>query len=71
MLALASIVIIVTASLMTPAPSEEKVRGLTYGSIHREAATEIKASWDLGNKLMVTIIVLCVAAMYLYVSFWL
>ncbi len=70
-LMLASIVIIVTASLMTPAPSAQQVQGLTYGSIHQTAGTEIKASWDFGNKLMVTIILLCVLAMYLYFSFWL
>jgi SSS family solute:Na+ symporter len=70
-LALISLVVIVGASLMTPAPAEEKVRGLTYGSIHHEAAGEIKASWDLGNKAMVAVILACVIGMYVYFSFWL
>lgn len=70
-LALISVVVIVVASLLTPAPAEEKVRGLTYGGIHKEAATEIKSSWDFGNKLMVFLILACVVGMYLYFSFWL
>jgi len=57
--------------LMTPAPPEQKVRGLTYGSIHHDAATEIKASWDLGNKLMAAVILACVLGMYFYFTFWL
>jgi SSS family solute:Na+ symporter len=56
---------------MTPAPSEEKIKGLTYGSIHDVAGGEIKESWDLGNKLMAGLILLLVGGMYLYFSFWL
>ena len=67
----ASIAIMVVASLLTPPPSEEKIRGLTYGSIHQLGAAEIKASWDWGNKLMVGLILLLVGGMYLYFSFWL
>jgi SSS family solute:Na+ symporter len=67
----ASAVLIVVASFMTPPPPEEKIRGLTYGSIHKEAADEIRASWDAGNKFMVALIALAVLAMYLYFSFWL
>ncbi len=70
-LALVSALVVVVASLMTPAPSEAQVRGLTYGSVHGEAADEIKESWDLGNKVMAFVILACVAAMYLYFSFWL
>jgi len=67
----ASAVIIVVASLLTPPPPEEKIRGLTYGSIHREAAEEIRASWDTGNKVMAAVILLLVLGLYLYFSFWL
>ena len=65
--------IIVVASLATPPPPEEKVRGLTYGSIHHDAAavTEIKASWDFGNKLMVFLILAGVLGMYVYFTVWL
>ena len=67
----ASVIIIVVASLMNPAPADEKTRGLTYGSIHKEAGGEIKKSWDFGNKLMVVLILAAVLSMYLYFSFWL
>jgi len=70
-LAVLSALVIVIASLLTPPPSEDQVRALTYASIHQEAAAEIKASWDLGNKLMVAAILACVLVMYLYFSFWL
>lgn len=67
----ASAVLIVVASLLTPPPATEKVRGLTYGSIHSEAAGEIRKSWDAGNKLMAGAILAIVLGMYLYFSFWL
>jgi SSS family solute:Na+ symporter len=70
-LMLISAAIITVASLMTPAPSEEQIRALTYGSIHHEAAAEIKASWDIGNKWMAAVILAVVAGLYLYFSFWL
>jgi solute:Na+ symporter, SSS family len=47
-----SVIIMVVVSLMTPPPTEEQTRGLTYGSIHHLAEDEIKNSWDFGNKLM-------------------
>lgn len=67
----ASAVIIVVASLLTPPPPEEKVRGLTYGSIHHEAAEEIRRSWDTPNKVLAGVILALVAGLYLYFSFWL
>lgn len=70
-LALVSAMIIIVVSLVTPPPPEEKIRGLTFGSIHGDAAAEIKASWDFGNKLMATLILVCVLGMYLYFTFWL
>ncbi len=35
------------------------------------AVGEIKASWDAGNVVMATAILVCVLGMYLYFSFWL
>lgn len=67
----ASAVIIVVASLLTPPPPEEKIRGLTYGSIHHEAAEEIRRSWDTPNKVLAGVILALVAGLYLYFSFWL
>lgn len=70
-LMLISVIVMIVVSLMTPAPAEEKTRGLTYGSIHHLAADEIHNSWDWGNKLMAGLIILLVGGMYTYFSFWL
>ena len=71
-LMVASIIIMVVVSLMTPPPPPEKIKGLTYGSIHEgRTADEIKQSWDTGNKVMAGQILLLVGGMYLYFSFWL
>lgn len=66
-----SAVVMVVASFLTPAQAEEKIRGLTYGSVHQLAGEEIKKSWDLGNKVMVGLILVLVLGMYTYFSFWL
>ena len=47
------------------------MRGLTYRSIRELHGDEIRASWDAGNKFMATLILVLVAGMYLYFSFWL
>lgn len=66
-----SAIVMIVASFLTPAQSEEKIRGLTYGSVHQIAGEEIKQSWDLGNKVMVGLILVLVLGMYTYFSFWL
>lgn len=66
-----SAIVMVVASFLTPAQAEEKIRGLTYGSVHQLAGEEIKKSWDLGNKVMVGLILVLVLGMYTYFSFWL
>ncbi|MCP5521357.1 MAG: hypothetical protein H7A46_07400 [Verrucomicrobiales bacterium] len=70
-LMLISVVVMIGFSLAGAAPSEEKTRGLTYGSIHHLAGEEIHNSWDWGNKLMAGLILLLVGGLYLYFSFWL
>jgi SSS family solute:Na+ symporter len=66
-----SAVIMIVASLLSPPPPEDKIRGLTYGSIHQVYGEEIRRSWDTGNKVMMAVILLAVLGMYLYFSFWL
>lgn len=66
-----SVIIMIVVSLLTPAPVAAQTDGLTYGSIHHLSGDEIKNSWDGPNKLLAGLILVCVAAMYLYFSFWL
>jgi SSS family solute:Na+ symporter len=70
-LMVASIILMVVASLLTPPPPPEKIHDLTYGSIHQDAADEIRKSWDAGNIFMAALILVLVGGMYLYFSFWL
>jgi SSS family solute:Na+ symporter len=71
LLFLVSVVIVIGASLLTAPPPEEKWRGLTYQSIYAEAGEEMRRSWDWGNKFLATLVIVIVAAIYLYFSFWL
>ncbi|MBN2685929.1 MAG: sodium:solute symporter [Pontiellaceae bacterium] len=71
LLLLASIAVMVIASLMTPPPTKEQIEGLTYASITGDAKAEIKASWDKANKILAWTIGILVVGMYTYFSFWL
>lgn len=63
--------LMIAGSLVSAPPPAEQVDGLTYKSIHAKYGDEIHASWNLGNKLMTGAILILVAAIYLYFSFWL
>jgi SSS family solute:Na+ symporter len=71
LLLLVSTAVVIIASLLTKPQSSESLRGLTFQSIREEAGEELRASWDLGNKLLATAIIGIVIAIYLYFSFWL
>jgi SSS family solute:Na+ symporter len=68
---LAAAALMIGGSLATAAPTSEKTTGLTYHSIRELHGDEIRASWDAGNKFLATLILVLVAGMYLYFSFWL
>ena len=64
---MAAAILMIAGSLL----SAEKTDGLTYHSIRESHGEEIRASWDAGNKLLPTLIIVLVAGLYLYFSFWL
>lgn len=66
-----SIVLMIAGSLSSAAPDRERIDGLTFSSVRAQARDEIRSSWDAGNKAMAGLILLLVAGMYLYFSFWL
>ena len=68
---LISMVLVVVVSIMTPAPSEEKVAGLTYGSLTKDDREEIRSSWGMAEVLGTAVVLGLVAGVYLYFSFWL
>jgi SSS family solute:Na+ symporter len=68
---LAACALMIGGSLASAPPPEEKVHGLTYRSIRALHGDEIRASWDGANKFLATLILILVAGLYLYFSFWL
>jgi len=68
---IASALLMIAGSLSSAAPPAEKTDGLTYRSIRALHGAEISKSWDAGNKIMSALIILLVAGLYLYFSFWL
>ncbi|MEN8694461.1 MAG: sodium:solute symporter [Akkermansiaceae bacterium] len=70
-LLLISIVIIIAASLSAPAPKEEDLAGLTFGSLSDEDRREIRESWTKFDVILTSLVLVMVIGVYLYFSFWL
>ncbi len=66
-----SMALVWMVSLATPAPSAEKVRGLTYSSTTEEQRMENRASWGSREVVGTVVVAAMVLAVYLYFSFWL
>ena len=66
-----SVIVIVTASLLTPAPLEEQIQGLTYASVTADEKRENRANWNRVDVILTCVVLGLVIGMYLYFSFWL
>lgn len=66
-----SAILMIVGSLTSPPPQEAQIKGLTYASIRELHGEEISRSWDLGNKVLTTLILTLVVGLYVYFSFWL
>lgn len=64
---LVNAITIVLASLTAAPPDPERIRGLTFASIDREA---VRASWDKRDVAATALVLGLVATFYLYFSFW-
>lgn len=62
------ILVIVTVSCFTPAPSPEKIQGLTFGSTTREQRAATRSSWNSWDVIHSVVILGITAAFYIY--FW-
>ncbi len=60
------VAVMVIVSYMTPAPSYEKISGLTFGTITDDHKKESRASWNLGDVAVSVLVVLLIIAAYLY-----
>jgi SSS family solute:Na+ symporter len=66
-----STVLIISLSMMTPAPEESKTKGLTWGGLTDEDRKAIRASWNRNDVIGTVVVLALVLGMYLYFSFWL
>lgn len=66
-----SVAIVVFVSLMTDAPDEKKISGLTYATATAEDRAENRASWNRWDVIGSVAVLAVVLGMYLYFSFWL
>lgn len=63
---LVSAIVMVAVSLATAPPPLEKIQGLTYGAITPEQRRESRASWGFGDVLASALVLVAIAAAYLY-----
>jgi len=63
---LVSVAVMVVVSYLTSAPSEEKLRGLTFGTLTEEHRRESRASWGAGDVLASATVLAAILAAYLY-----
>ncbi len=66
-----SVIVVVAASLTAPAPTEQQIAGLTYGSVSPEQAAENRASWGAPEVWGTVLVLALVLGIYVYFSFWL
>ncbi|HMB73703.1 MAG TPA: sodium:solute symporter [Gammaproteobacteria bacterium] len=61
------VITIIAASMTAAAPDRESIRGLTFGTLDKKA---VRASWDGRDIAGTAVVLLLVATMYIYFSFW-
>lgn len=63
-----SIVVMVVVSLLTPKPSEEQIRGLTFATTVAEDKAASRASWNKWDVILSLIVVAFIVAVFTYFS---
>jgi SSS family solute:Na+ symporter len=63
---LVSIAAMVLVSYVTPAPSEEKLRGLTFGTLTEDHRRESRASWSAADVIASGVVMAAIIAAYIY-----
>jgi solute:Na+ symporter, SSS family len=61
-----SSVVMVVVSYSTPAPSEERIAGLTYGTLTEEHRRESRASWSATDVIASVVVMVAILAAYMY-----
>ncbi|HSU29402.1 MAG TPA: sodium:solute symporter [Chitinophagaceae bacterium] len=65
-----SIALMVIVSLLTPKPSEEQIRGLTFATTVAEDRAASRASWNKWDVILSLIVVAIIVAVFVYFSPW-
>lgn len=65
-----SVIVIITASMLTAPPRSEQIEGLTYNSGSEEDRRERRASWNKVDVAMTAGVLGLVLGVYVYFSFW-
>lgn len=60
------VVVMIAVSYLTAPPSLERIQGLTYGTATEEQRRKTRESWSWGDVLASVLVVVCIAAAYLY-----
>jgi len=63
-----SIVMMVVVSLLTPKPSEEQLKGLTFATTVAEDRAASRASWNSMDVVLSLIIVVIIVSVFIYFS---
>jgi SSS family solute:Na+ symporter len=63
---LVSIAAMVIVSYVTPAPSEERLKGLTFGTLTDEHRRESRASWSAADVIASGVVMAAIIAAYVY-----
>lgn len=63
---LVSVAVMIAVSYLTKAPSMERIKGLTYGTVTEEHRAESRASWDWRELTASAVVLLAIIAAYLY-----
>lgn len=66
-----SVILVIVVSLMSPAPNEEQIAGLTYGSMTDAQRKETRESWNWIDVVATIGVLGLVVGVYIYFSFWL
>ncbi len=65
-LTLVSLAVLLLVSYMTPCPSEEKTKGLTFGSRTQEEKAELRASWNWVDVTVTVALLLVILSVFVY-----
>ncbi|OPZ96580.1 MAG: Sodium/glucose cotransporter [Planctomycetes bacterium ADurb.Bin412] len=66
-----SLLIVIVVSLLTPRPSLQQIAGLTFATTSPQDRQMNRANWNRWDVLLTGLILMLLAGIYLYFSFWL